>query len=61
MRVLDHPVIRNCEETGYPDGREPKFPICPVCGAETDTYFKCDTEVVGCSECITKVDAWEEL
>lgn len=26
----DHPVIQNMERTGYPDGKEPIFPICPV-------------------------------
>ena len=50
MCIPDHPVIRNMEQTGQPDGKEPKFPICPVCGAETDTFYKCDTEIVGCGE-----------
>ena len=30
----DHPVIRNLEMTGYPDGQEPEYPHCPLCGAE---------------------------
>ena len=61
MCIPDHPVIRNMEQTGHPDGREPKFPICPVCGAETDTYYKCDMEIVGCDECVSSVNAWEEV
>lgn len=43
---------------------EPKdydMPECPVCGEETDTYYKNkDGEIVGCDNCITAVDAWEE-
>ena len=26
----DHPIIRNLERTGYPDGKEPRYPHCPV-------------------------------
>ena len=35
-------------------------PICPICGAETDT-FKRDYfgDIVGCDECIKEVDAWD--
>ena len=32
--IPDHPVIRNMEATGYPDGKYPKYPRCPVCGRE---------------------------
>lgn len=28
--IPDHPVIRNMEATGYPDGKEPDYPHCPV-------------------------------
>ena len=35
----DHPVIQNMERTGYPDGKEPTFPICPVCGEECEEIF----------------------
>lgn len=49
----------------YRDGPvEPKgydVPVCPVCGEETDTYYKNENgEIVGCDNCITAVDAWEE-
>lgn len=40
---------------------EAPFPICPVCGEETDTYYKNDSgEIVGCDHCVRTVDAWEE-
>lgn len=61
MCIPDHPIIRNCEETGFPDRNEPETPICPVCGAEADTFYKQDTEIVGCDECIKAVDAREEV
>lgn len=54
----DHPVIENMERTGYPDGKEPTYPHCPVCGAECDTIYKCKTEIVGCGDCVTQSDAW---
>lgn len=58
--IPDHPVIRNMELTGYPDGKEPKYPICPVCDAETDTFYRnYYGEIVGCDMCIKAVDAWE--
>ena len=58
----DHPVIRNMERTGYPDGKEPKWPICPVCDEETDTYYKDKHgDSVGCDNCIQTSDAWDEI
>lgn len=39
-----------------------KVPICPVCGAETDTLIATkDFEIVGCSECIRHLDAWDYI
>lgn len=35
--IPDHPVIRNLEATGYPDGKEPDYPHCPFCGEECET------------------------
>ena len=55
----DHPVIQNMERTGYPDGKEPTFPICPVCGEECEEIFR-DLNIVGCDICIKQSDAWEE-
>ena len=57
----DHPVIQNMERTGYPDGKEPTFPICPVCGEECEEIFRDkDLNIVGCDICIKQSDAWEE-
>lgn len=57
----DHPVVANLLRTGYPDGKEPEYPHCPVCGAETDTVYRNkDLEIVGCGECLISRDAWEE-
>ena len=58
--VPDHPIIRNMERTGYPDGKEPEYPRCPICEEETDTLYKDKYgEVFGCSECINKINAFE--
>jgi len=60
MEVPDHYVIQNMERTGYPDGKEPEYPHCPVCDSETDTFYKNkDGDIIGCDECVTTVDAWE--
>ena len=57
--IPDHPEIRNALETGYPSGKVPEYPHCPVCGAECSTVYFCDLEIVGCDECVTSHDAWE--
>lgn len=58
----DDPIIRNMESTGYPDGKEPKYPVCPVCGATADTFYKnAEGEILGCDECIYPSDAWETV
>lgn len=50
--VPDHPVIRNCERTGYPDGKTPEEPCCPRCGAECyETYRDKEGDVIGCDSC----------
>lgn len=43
--------------------KEPEFPICPVCGCETDTvYVNRDTyDIVGCDQCLKSEDAWNVL
>lgn len=58
--IPDHPEIRNCEETGYPDRREDTEPECPMCGSRCDTIYKDRYEdIVGCDCCIKTIDAWE--
>jgi hypothetical protein len=46
---------------GWEDMRkDDDYPVCPVCGERTDTFYKTiDGEIVGCSECIEEVDAWD--
>lgn len=59
-QIPDHPVIRNMERTGYPDGKEPEYPICPVCGEECEIIYRDKyLDAVGCDECISTVDAWD--
>lgn len=58
--VPDHPVIRNMERTGYPDGKEPEYPRCPICGVECDTIYQdVDGDIFGCDECVATKDAWD--
>lgn len=55
----DHPVIQSMERTGYPDGKEPCFPRCPVCGNACETIYKTNGyEIIGCDLCLRPVDAW---
>jgi len=45
-----------CLECRYSVG----YPVCPVCGAETDTFHINErNDVVGCENCVYSVDAWE--
>lgn len=61
--IPDHPVIRNMEQTGYPDGKEPEIPICPMCGQEADDIYRNtdNGEIVGCDNCIERLSAWYAL
>jgi hypothetical protein len=48
------------ERFGYPDGREPEIPHCPVCGAEcSDIYRDKHGDVFACDNCVNRIDAWE--
>ena len=56
----DNPIIRNMERTGYPDGKEPPQPRCPICGQECETIYKDRAlDIVGCDMCEESKDAWE--
>lgn len=60
MEQLQHPDITACERWGYP--RQVKYPVCPVCDAETDTFYRDrDGEICGCDNCVKAVDAWEVI
>lgn len=62
MDIGDHPVIRNMERYGTPDGRPEVVPTCPECGAECDTLYRNRyAEIIGCESCIDRVDALEVL
>ena len=61
--IPDHPIVRNMENTGYPNGVYPKTYICPRCGEECEEYYIDDNDnVVGCENCITMYYAedWDE-
>ena len=60
IQIPDDPVIRNMERTGYPDGKEPEHPICPVCGEECETiYVDMFGELFACDNCVSTKNAWE--
>ena len=60
METPDHPIVQNLERTGYPDGKEPAFPLCPVCGEECETMYKDHYGAyVGCDVCMETVNAWD--
>lgn len=62
QNVPDHPVIRNLERTGYPDGQQERDPICPMCGEVCDTIYiryGCPTEILGCEGCVQECSAGE--
>ncbi len=58
--ISDHPVIRNMERTGYPDGRVPREYVCPVCGCECETVYTDPLNaVVGCDVCLEAKDVYD--
>ena len=58
--IPDHPDIRSALLTGYPRGKSGDLPQCPLCHAETNTFFQNSFgEIVGCFYCLTEVSAWE--
>ena len=66
MNSPDHPVIRNMETTGTPDGKAEKYPHCPICGNECETIYRrvisesgCVGSYVGCDVCREAKDAWK--
>lgn len=50
--MIEHPEITNAIRTGYPHG-EPKWPTCPVCGAECSRIYRDEYgEIFACDECV---------
>lgn len=59
-RDLEHPVITNLRQTGYPDRREPEEVLCPCCGRAPDTIYQTRTgDTVGCTYCLNAVPWYE--
>lgn len=60
--IPDAPDIRHAMETGYAPWVDNREPRCPVCGESCDTIYRnAEGDIVGCNECLTAYDAWEEL
>lgn len=56
----DHPVIRSMERTGWPEGREPDQPVCPICGRECETIYRNrDGVIFACDGCVESCEAWD--
>ena len=54
FELPDHPVIRECEQTGYPLGMEPKYYYCDMCSEELtseDCYEDIGFEYL-CEDCL---------
>ena len=58
--MLQHPVIDNLINTGWASGREPEYPICPICGEQAEHFFKVDGENYGCDYDIEKISVDED-
>ena len=39
----DAPYIQNLRNTGYRDGKDPSYPVCPVCGQECEIVYRTET------------------
>ena len=62
LLIPDDPIIRCIEQTGYPPWISDKEPVCPVCHEGCDTFYRDDSgDIVGCNNCLTAYDAWEEM
>lgn len=54
----DHPVIRNLERTGYPEGLCRENIVCPVCGETCESYYlNAENQISGCENCLSRTDA----
>ena len=57
----DHPVVQNLERTGYPDGKEPRYPsAAPSAARSAKPSTKTDTAHTSAATlCMETKDAWE--
>lgn len=47
----DAAYIRNLRNSGYRDGKDPTYPVCPICEQTCETiYISADNEIVGCDQ-----------
>ncbi len=59
-REPENPIVSAMERTGYPDGKEPEYPKCPVCREECETVYRDSYGTyVGCDVCLEEKDAWK--
>lgn len=57
VQIPDAPWIRDAENNGMPDAGDY---YCPLCNAENPEYFFVSGgEVIGCTECVDKVDPYD--
>lgn len=52
MNIPDHPDVANALRSGWPSGREPAIPTCPVCGEETYETYSDGISTLGCPSCV---------
>lgn len=60
LQVPDAPWIREAETYGYPASDDPD-PVCPVCGKECEDLYLAGGDVIGCENCLERVDAADWL
>ncbi len=60
MEQLQHPQISNALRTGWPTGKAPDEPACPICGENCSSIFRDRWgNILGCEDCVKSEDAWE--
>ena len=55
-----HCVINHENECDGCGSCKEQIPKCPICGQECDSFYKHGTEILGCDNCIRKVDSYNE-
>lgn len=60
IQIPDDPIVAHMERYGVPPWLDDEQPHCPCCGAECNTIYKADSEIVGCDVCLIAGDAWDE-
>lgn len=58
---LQHPDITKVLRDGTLYDDEPIEIKCPLCGEECETLYKGGGDIIGCENCIERVDAETEL